>query len=113
MTKSTLKRREQWRPVLDAEVKGWSAKSYEQLTSELTEEQVYGVELNGKYYQVEVKVLENTEKYLHVVVAVDDGSVPASFRPLSSSFIREKHGGNCRRIANDERPTTHDKRLLP
>jgi hypothetical protein len=92
MTRGTLKRREQWRPVLDAEVKRWSAKSYEQLTSELTEEQVYEVEFNGKNHQVEVKVVENTEKYLHVVVTVDDGSVPASFRPLSSSFIREKPG---------------------
>jgi hypothetical protein len=27
---------------------------------------------------------------VHVGVDVDDGSVPASFRPLSDSFIREK-----------------------
>jgi hypothetical protein len=113
MTKGTLKRREQWRPILDAEVKRWSAKSYEQLASELTEEQVYEVELTGKYYQVEVKVLENTGEYLHVVVAVDDGSVPASFRPLSSSFICEKPGRGDRRITNDQRPTTNDQRPLP
>jgi hypothetical protein len=27
---------------------------------------------------------------VHVCVDVDDGSLPASFRPLSESFIREK-----------------------
>ena len=41
-------------------------------------------------YQVEVEILENTEKYVHVLVAVDDGSLPAGLLPLSSSFIREK-----------------------
>jgi hypothetical protein len=113
MTEDILKRREQWRPVLDAEVERWSAKSYEQLTSELTEEQVYEVQLDGNNHQVEVKVLENTGRYLHVMVAVDDGSVPASFRPLSSSFIRERPDGGNSRIGNDERPATIDQRPLP
>jgi hypothetical protein len=81
---------EQWRPVLDAESKRWSAKSYEQLRAELAEEQVYEVQFEGKSYQVEVTLLENTEKYLHVAIAVDDGSIPASIRPLTSSFICKK-----------------------
>jgi hypothetical protein len=85
-----VKRREQWRPVLDAESKRWSAKSYEQLIVELAEEQAYEVQFGGKSYQVEVTVLENTEKYLHVAIAVDDGSIPASIRPLTSSFICKK-----------------------
>src|ERR1039458_3859907 len=101
----TLGGSEQWRPVLDAELKRWSTKSYDQLAIELAENQVYEVEFNGKSYQVEVTLLENTDKYLHVEIAVDDGSVPASFRPLSSSFIRQKPGGGDRRIANDQRPT--------
>jgi hypothetical protein len=85
-----MKRREQWRPVLDAEVKKWSAKSRAELVGELAEERAYEVEFGGKQYQVEVQILENTRRYVHVAVSVDDGSVPASFRPLSSSFIREK-----------------------
>jgi hypothetical protein len=113
MTNGTLKCREQWRLVLDAEVKRWSAKSYEQLTSELWEEQAYEVELNGKNHQVEVKLLENTDNYIHVGVSVDDGSVPASFRHLGSSFICDKPHVSDRRIANDERPMTNDQRPLP
>jgi hypothetical protein len=85
-----MKRREQWRPVLDAEIKKWSTKSCAELLAELADVQAYEVESEGKKYQVEVELLENTQKYVHVAVAVDDGSIPASFRPLSSSFIREK-----------------------
>jgi hypothetical protein len=85
-----MKRRERWRPVLDAEVKKWSAKSWSELLAQLSDEQAYETECEGKTYQVEVQLLENTDRYVHVSVSVDDGSVPASFRPLSSSFIREK-----------------------
>ena len=85
-----MTRREQWQPVLDAEVKKWSAKSCAELVAELPDGQAYKLEFEGNTYQVEVQLLENTAKYVHVGVGVDDGSIPSSFRPLSSSFIREK-----------------------
>jgi len=85
-----VKRREQWRPVLDAEVNRWSAKSSEQLLAELGDVQAYEIEFEEKRYQVEVEILENTEKYVHVSVAVDDGSLSGFTRPLSTSFICEK-----------------------
>jgi hypothetical protein len=85
-----MNRREQWRPVLDAEIKKWSTKSCAELVRELSDVLAYQVEFEDKKYQVEVQLLENTEKYVHVSVDVDDGSFHAPFRPLSSSFIREK-----------------------
>jgi len=85
-----MKRREQWRPVLEAEVKRWSAKSCAELVAELHDVQAYQADFEGKRYTVEVQLLENTDKYVHVGVDVDDGSILASFRPLSSSFICEK-----------------------
>ncbi|MGH9495552.1 MAG: hypothetical protein ACRD3B_11185 [Candidatus Sulfotelmatobacter sp.] len=85
-----MRRRDQWRPVLDAELKRWSAKSCEQLLAELGELRAYETEFKSKKYQVEVEILENTEKYVHVVVAVDDSALPASISPLSEGFIREK-----------------------
>ena len=85
-----MKRREQWRPVLDAELKRWSAKSSEQLLAELGEVKAYEIEFENKKYQVEVEILENTEKYVHVMVAVDDSTLPAAIFPLNASFIREK-----------------------
>jgi len=48
------------------------------------------VEFESRKYQVEVEILENTQKYVHVMVSVDDGSLPASSRPVSASFIRQK-----------------------
>ena len=85
-----MSRREEWRKVLDSEVRRWSTMSYSQLVSELHDLQAYEVEFDSKKYQVEVELLENTEKYLHVMVAVDDGSLPASIRPLIHDFIRQK-----------------------
>jgi len=38
----------------------------------LDEEHAYEIELVLRKYQVEVEVLESTEEYLHVMVAVDD-----------------------------------------
>jgi hypothetical protein len=90
LTSSEEKRQEEWRKVLDAEVKGWSALSYMHLISELHDPQASEVYLDSKKYQMEVELLENNEKYLHVAVAVDDGSLPASISPLTQSFIRQK-----------------------
>jgi hypothetical protein len=60
------------------------------LVSELHDVQTYEIEFDSKKYQVEVELLERTEQYLNVAVAVDDGSLPASMRPSTHSFIRPK-----------------------
>lgn len=87
-----MKQREQWRPVLEAEMKRWSAISSAQLGSQLADVQTYEVESGSKKYQVEVQILENTDNYVHVSVAVDDGDFWRAMRPLSSSFICRKDG---------------------
>jgi hypothetical protein len=85
-----VSRRKEWQPVLDAEVKRWSALSAAQLISELPEGKAYEVEFESRRYQVEVEVLENTPEYVNVAISVDDGSLPASIIPLSDNFIRKK-----------------------
>ena len=75
---------------MDAEVERWSKMSCPQLILELKDIQAYTVENDSKTYQVEVEMLENTDTYLHVMVAVDDGHLPASFMPLTETFIRQK-----------------------
>ena len=85
-----MKRWDEWRPVLNAELKRWSALSCEELASLLAEEQAYEVEHDCKTYQVEVHILENTDTYIHVSVAVDDGHLWRAMRPLVASFIRRK-----------------------
>lgn len=61
-----------------------------ELLSELHDVQAYEVERDSKKYQVEVEVLENTDGYVHVMVSVDDGSLPASISPVTTSFIQQK-----------------------
>jgi hypothetical protein len=85
-----MSRREEWQKVLELEVKRWSALSCGQLVSELHDLQTYEVELDSKHYQVEVQLLENTEKYVHVMVAVDDGTLPASISTSTHTFICQK-----------------------
>jgi hypothetical protein len=85
-----MNRREQWRKVLDQEVQRWSAMPYEQLMPAWQDCGAYEVEFDAEKYQVEVEMLENTEEYIHLVVAVDDGSLPASLLPVTRSFIRRR-----------------------
>ena len=85
-----MKRRDVWRKVLEAEVRRWSALSAEELLAKLGDEQVYEVTLDGKPHQVEVELLQDKPEYVQVVVAVDDGSLPASLRPETEIFLREK-----------------------
>jgi hypothetical protein len=86
-----MKRRAEWQPVLDAEMKRWSAMSWSELTSRLSaEDETYQVEYQSKTYQVEVTILGNTEKYLHVAISVDDGHFWRAMSPLASSFICNK-----------------------
>ena len=74
--------------MLHSEVRRWSAMTCEQLIFELHDLQAY--EVDSKKYQVEVELLENTDKYVHVMVAVDDGSLPASISPSTHTFICSK-----------------------
>jgi hypothetical protein len=85
-----MSRREEWRNVLQREMSRWSSMSSNDVLAELGTRDVYEVVVASRQYQVEVVVLENTPEYLHVGIAVDDGSLPASIRPESESFLCRK-----------------------
>ncbi len=85
-----MSRRDQWREVLEAELRRWSAKPCDQLIAELADTQAYEVQLESKPYQVEVELHENIPTYLHVMIAVDDGTLPASLSPATETFICRK-----------------------
>ena len=85
-----MKRRQQWRKVLEAEMQRWSALRCDQLLSRLSETNVYELECDSQKYQVEIEVLENTAEYVHIGISVDDGSLPASILPVTDSFITKR-----------------------
>ena len=62
----------------------------EQLLDKLREPQAYELLHDSKRYQFEVRLIENTVEYVHIVIAIDDGTLPASLLPLTQSFIRQK-----------------------
>jgi len=85
-----MRAREYSQTIADSEANRWSAKPIGELISELKEAREYRLEVNSKQYQIEVELLENTEAYIHGLVAVDHGSLPQSLRPVCASFIVRK-----------------------
>jgi hypothetical protein len=64
--------------------------SSDDLLAQIRSQEVYEIVADSKRYQVEMELLEDTPEYLHVSIAVDDGSLPASIRPEASSFLCRK-----------------------
>jgi hypothetical protein len=64
-----MDRREHYRKVLDSELQHSSPMVCDQLISDLHDVQAYEVELDSGKCQVEVELLENADKYVHVIVA--------------------------------------------
>jgi hypothetical protein len=77
-------------PVLRAEVKRWSSMTIDEILHRLRDGQAYEMLVDSKKCQVEVEILENTDEYIHVSIAIDDGALPASLKPLSESIILDK-----------------------
>ena len=90
VVRGSMRRRDRWQGILDVETKRWSSMSCDQFIVELNDVRAYVVEVESERYQVEVQLLENTNSYVLVLVAVDDGSLPASIVPLTGSFVRQK-----------------------
>lgn len=67
--------------------------SCDQLISALPDVQTYEIEFESKKYQIEVELLENTDNYVHVGIAVDNGHFWRAMRPVSSSFICKRTAG--------------------
>jgi hypothetical protein len=85
-----MDRRGEMQMVLYKEVERWSEMSAAQLLTELAEMQNFEIECNGKHFQFEVQIVENTDEYVHASVSVDDGRLPFSISPLCQGFIRKK-----------------------
>jgi hypothetical protein len=90
-------RRETMQRALNVQTERWSAMSADQLIAELRDEQNYIIKGESSVYQFEVQLLENTDTYVHVSVAVDDGRLWYSISPLSttSSSRNDIRSGSC------------------
>lgn len=84
--------RSQLETVLEREVGSWASKSPGALRIELAQRAAYSFEVDGRPYQAEVEILEDTSEYLHVVVIVDDTSLGRAIKPLNRSFLVRSDG---------------------
>jgi hypothetical protein len=85
-----MTRRSECQTALAQEVERWSNMPWEKLLRALQDTHDYQVEVGAIHYQVEVQLLENTEHYIHVSVAIDDGGLLSPMFPLSDSFVKKK-----------------------
>lgn len=76
---------------LRSEADQWAKKPFEALVEELRDVVAYEVGASADWYQCEVQILEHTDSYVHVGVAVDDGGWRAIV-PLSMSFLVYRDG---------------------
>ena len=90
-----MKRREIWRKVLDREVQRWRAVPLAELEAAVRGNRTYEVDFEANPYQVGIEDLENTDRAIHVVISVDDGSLPASMLSATDSFIVHKPAAAC------------------
>ena len=75
--------------ILAQEASRWEAKPAAVIIGELREVLAYTAGPAGAF-QVEVELLEDTHEYVHVMIAVDDGSFWGSIKPLSTTVIVRK-----------------------
>lgn len=83
---SSSAKRRQWQPVLEAELKKWQRERPSELRVALGRPVCY--EAAGGL-QIEAQIVEETPQFIHVLLSVDDGSLPASLLPLSANFFCE------------------------
>jgi hypothetical protein len=75
-----------WSEILSEETVCWSSKSYDQLMRELREPRAYEVRRGEATFQVEVEILDKSDRFVQVSVAVDDGVLPRAMFPVSRNF---------------------------
>ncbi len=84
--------KEELRNLLDAEVRLWTAKPYQQLRDELADVVASQRGQDDGFHQFEVEMIEREETYVHVIVSIDDGSFRRAFSPLTRGFIVHRDG---------------------
>ena len=79
--------------LLEREAGKWESKPWGAIIAELQEVQAYrvGAESALQDYQIEVELLEVTEDYVQVMIAIDDGTLSGGLRPLTRTLIIRKH----------------------
>ena len=82
----------QLRELLSEEMLVWAERSPADIVAELATPQKSARGAGDSWHEIEVKLLEATDDYIHVQTSIHDGSLVWSLAPITSSFLIYRDG---------------------
>jgi hypothetical protein len=82
----------QLRELLSEETLAWAERPPADIVAELASPQTYRRGAGEAWHEIEVRLLEATDDYIHVSTSIHDGSVVWSLSPITSSFLIYRDG---------------------
>lgn len=82
----------QLRELLSRETLAWAERSPADIVSELATPHVSRRGTGDTWHEIEVRLLEATDDYIHVQTSIHDGSVVWALKPVTSSFLVYRDG---------------------
>jgi hypothetical protein len=82
----------QLRELLARETVAWAERSPADIVADLAEAKTIQRGQGESWHELEVKLLECNDEYIHVQTSVHDGSLAFALKPLTSSFLIYRDG---------------------
>jgi hypothetical protein len=82
----------QLRELLSEETLAWAEREPADIVAELAKPQVYRRGAGDTWHEIEVRLLEATDEYIHVKTSIHDGGLVWSLAPIASSFLVYRDG---------------------
>ena len=80
------------RELLSHETLAWAERSPADIVADLASPHTTQRGTGDAWHEIEVRLLEATDDYIHVQTSIHDGSVAWSLKPLTSSFLIYRDG---------------------
>lgn len=78
--------------LLAQESLAWAERSPADIVADLAKPHVYQRGEGDGWHELEIRLLEATDEYIHVQTSVHDGSLVLSLKPITSSFLIFRDG---------------------
>jgi hypothetical protein len=82
----------QLRELLSQETLDWAERSPAEIVADLAKPQTYHRGTADTWHEIEVRLLEATDDYIHVQTSINDGSLAWALEPITSSFLIYRDG---------------------
>jgi hypothetical protein len=82
----------QLRELLSEETLAWAERSPADIVTDLATPQTYRRGAGDTWHEIEVRLLEATDDYIHVQTSIHDGGLVWALKPIASSFLIYRDG---------------------